>query len=193
MGFFFLPLCGVNQRGIFMNVHLQLAQFLDGLEQQRRAMLSHLPIEGYKTTQELFRACSLWIELEKGPFHTNGYKEHFFNIVANLKHENSSHLALAVFLKNNPCSDMQLFLLLRILTRTAIDSCVWDNRMGTYEDRAKAIFPSESWKELFKEPQEMYQIGNVCLYNKRGICLNRCFVYVKQFLGVLPPFNEVCQ
>ena len=60
-----------------MNVHVQLAQFLDGLEQQRKVMLNHLPIEGYKATQELFKACSRWIELEKGPFHTNGYKEHF--------------------------------------------------------------------------------------------------------------------
>lgn len=176
-----------------MNVHIQLAQFLEGPEQQRRVMLNHLPVQGYKTTQELFKACVLWVELEKGPFHTNGYKEYFFNILENLKHENSSHLALAVFLKNNPCSDIQLFLLLRLLTRTVMDSCVWDNRMETYEDRAKAIFPSESWVELFKEPQEFYQIGNVCQYNKRSIYLNRCLVYVKQFLGVLPQSNEVCQ
>lgn len=172
-----------------MNVHTQLTQFLDSLEQQRKAMLSQLPVEGYTTTQELFNACSRWVELEKGPFHTNGYKECFWNIVANLKHENSSHLALAVFLKNNPCSEVQLFLLLRLLTKMATDASSWDNRLETYEDRAKAIFPSETWQELFKEPQEMYQIGNVCQYNKRSIYLNRCFVYVKQFLGVLPKSN----
>lgn len=172
-----------------MNIHVQLAQFLEELDQQRKTMLSHLPVEGYKTTEELFKACSLWVGLERGPWAENGYKEYFWNIVANLKHENSSHLALAVFIKTNPCSDVQLFLLLRLLTKMATDACAWDNRMETYEDRAKAIFPAETWQELFEKPQEVYQIGNVCQYNKRSIFLNRHFVYVKQFLGVLPKSN----
>ena len=172
-----------------MNIHIQLAQFLEGLEEQRKAILSYLPVNGYKTTQELFSACAEWIDLEHGPWVANGYKEYFWNIVANLKHENSSHLALSVFLKNNSCSDVQLFLLLRLLTKTATDSCAWDNRMETYQDRGKTIFSEEEWQELFKEPQETYQIGNICQYNKRSIYLNRQLVHVKQFLGVLPKSN----
>lgn len=172
-----------------MNIHIQLAQFLEGLEEQRKAILSYLPVNGYKTTQELFSACAEWIDLEHGPWVANGYKEYFWNIVANLKHENSSHLALSVFLKNNSCSDVQLFLLLRLLTKTATDACAWDNRMETYLDRGKTIFSEEEWQELFKEPQETYQIGNICQYNKRSIYLNRQLVHVKQFLGVLPKSN----
>lgn len=172
-----------------MNIHIQLAQFPDELEEQRKVMLSQLPINGYATTQELFNACFQWVELEKGPFHTNGYKEYFWNIVANLKHENSSHLALSVFLKNNSCSDVQLFLLLRLLTKMATDACAWDNRMETYQDRGKTIFSEEEWQGLFKEPQEVYQMGNVLQYNKRSVFLNRHLVYVKQFLGVLPKSN----
>ena len=172
-----------------MNIHVELAKFLDGLDQQRKATLSHLPVEGYKATEELFKACSLWVGLERGPWAENGYKEYFWNIVANLKHENSSHLALSVFLKNNPCSDVQLFLLLRLLTKTATDACVWDNRMETYQDRGKTIFSEEEWQGLFKEPQETYQIGNICQYNKSSIYLNRQLVHVKQFLGILPKWN----
>ena len=172
-----------------MNIHIQLAQFLEGLEEQRKAILSYLPVNGYKTTQELFSACAEWIDLEHGPWVANGYKEYFWNIVANLKHENSSHLALSVFLKNNSCSDVQLFLLLRLLTKTATDACAWDNRMETYQDRGKTIFSEEEWQGLFKEPQETYQIGNICQYNKRSIYLNRQLVHVKQFLGVLPKSN----
>ena len=41
-----------------MNIHIQLAQFLEGLEEQRKAILSYLPVNGYKTTQELFSACA---------------------------------------------------------------------------------------------------------------------------------------
>ncbi|MGN0025156.1 MAG: hypothetical protein ACI351_06980 [Candidatus Avelusimicrobium sp.] len=172
-----------------MNIHIQLAQFLEGLEEQRKAILSYLPVNGYKTTQELFSACAEWIDLEHGPWVANGYKEYFLNIVANLKHENSSHLALAVFIKTNPCSDVQLFLLLRLLTKTATDACAWDNRMETYLDRGQAIFTQEELDTLFKEPQETYQIGNICQYNKRSIYLNRQLVHVKQFLGVLPKSN----
>ena len=172
-----------------MNIHVQLEQFFSELEAQRKAMLSKLPINGYTTTQELFNACSLWVELEKGPFHTNGYKEYFWNIVANLKHENSSHLALAVFLKNNPCSEVQLFLLLRLLTKMAMDASEWDNRLETYLDRGRAIFTQQDLGLLFKEPQETYQIGKVLQYNKHSIFLNRHLVYVKQFLGVLPKVN----
>ena len=172
-----------------MNIHIQLAQFLEGLEEQRKAIISYLPVNGYKTTQELFSACAEWIDLEHGPWVANGYKEYFWNIVANLKHENSSHLALSVFLKNNSCSDVQLFLLLRLLTKTATDACAWDNRMETYLDRGQAIFTQEELHTLFKEPQETYQIGNICQYNKRSIYLNRQLVHVKQFLGVLPKSN----
>lgn len=172
-----------------MNIHIQLAQFLEGLEEQRKAILSYLPVNGYKTTQELFSACAEWIDLEHGPWVANGYKEYFWNIVANLKHENSSHLALSVFLKNNSCSDVQLFLLLRLLTKTATDACAWDNRMETYLDRGQAIFTQEELDTLFKEPQETYPIGNICQYNKRSIYLNRQLVHVKQFLGVLPKSN----
>lgn len=172
-----------------MNIHIQLTQFLEGLEEQRKAILSYLPVNGYKTTQELFSACAEWIDLEHGPWVANGYKEYFWNIVANLKHESSSHLALSVFLKNNSCSDVQLFLLLRLLTKTATDACAWDNRMETYQDRGKTIFSEEEWQGLFKEPQETYPIGNICQYNKRSIYLNRQLVHVKQFLGVLPKSN----
>lgn len=172
-----------------MNIHVQVAQFLDGLEKQRKATLSHLPVEGYRTTQELFSACARWVDLERGPWAANGYKAYFENIVANLKHENSSHLALAVFIKANPCSDVQLFLLLRLLTKMATDACAWDNRMETYLDRGQAIFTQEELNTLFKEPQEIYSLGNVLQYNKRSIFLNRHLVYVKQFLGVLPQSN----
>ena len=109
-----------------MNIHAELAQFLDRLEEQRKATFHHLPVEGYKTTQELFAACAKWVDLERGAWAANGYKEYFWNIVANLKHENSSHLALVVFIKSNPCSDVQLFLLLRLLTKMATDACAWD-------------------------------------------------------------------
>ena len=172
-----------------MNIHIQLSQFLEGLEEQRKAILSYLPVNGYKTTQELFSACAEWIDLEHGPWAANGYKEYFWNIVTNLKHENSQHLALAVFIKANACSEVQLFLLLRLLAKTATDSSWWDNRMETYLDRGKAIFSQEELDTLFKVPQEVYQIGEVLQYNKRSIFLNRHFIYVKQFLGVLPKVN----
>lgn len=172
-----------------MNIHIQLAQFLDGLEEQRKATLNHLPVEGYKTTRELLSACTRWVDLEQGAWAANGYKEYFENIVANLKHENSSHLAISVFIKSNPCSNVQLFLLLRLLAKMAIGACAWDNRMETYLDRGRAIFAQEELDTLFKEPQEVYQLGNVLQYNKRSIFLSRHLVYVKQFLGVLPKSN----
>ena len=173
-----------------MNIYLQLEAFLEkGLDQQRKDLLAHLQVNGYKTTWDLFKACSLWVGLERGPWAENGYKECFWNIMDNLKHTNSSHLALAVFIKSNPCSEVQLFLLLRLLTKMATDMSGWDNRMETYHDRAKVIFTDEQWQTLFKGHQEIYQIGNVCQYTQRNIYLNRHFVYVKQFLGVLPKVN----
>ena len=172
-----------------MNIHVELAQFLEAMEEQQKATLAHLPVNGYKTTQELFSACAKWIDLERGPWAANGYKEYFWNIVTNLKHENSRHLALAVFIKANACSEVQLFLLLRLLTKMATDGSWWDNRMETYLDRGKTIFSQEELDTLFKGPQEVYQIADVLQYNQRSIFLNRHFVYVKQFLGVLPKVN----
>lgn len=172
-----------------MNIHIQLAQFLEELDQQRKALLAHLPVNGYQTTQELFAACAMWAGLERGPMETNGYKEYFWNIVTNLRHETSSHLALAVFIKTNKCSNVELFLLLRLLTKMATDACGWDHCMETYLDRGKYIFAQEELDGLFKEPKDSYQLGNVLAYNKRSIYLNRHLVYVKQFLGVLPKAN----
>ncbi|GEM_PF-3008055 len=172
-----------------MDINEQLTQFFESLEQQHRTELNCLPVEGYQTPQDLYNACFFWAELEKGPFRMNGYKECFWNIVENLKHEKSASLALAVFIKANPCSEVQLFLLLRLLIKTAMDNSVWDNRMETYQDRALAIFSSEAWQELFKEPQEVYRIGNVCQYNKHNICLVKPSLCTKQFLGEFPKSN----
>ena len=121
-----------------MNVYAQLVQFLDQLEQQRRAVLNQLPVKGYASTQELFQACTRWIQLERGPFYRNGYREYFENICANLHHPDSQHLALLAKLNN--LSPMQLFLLIRLLTVTALGNCLWDNLLETYTDRAQALF-----------------------------------------------------
>lgn len=121
-----------------MNIQIQLAQFFDEMEQQRRANLSNLPVNGYTSTQALFQACATWIDLENGPFYANGYKAYFENLVANLKHDNSQHLALALFIKLNNLNKAQLFLLLRLLITTALGVTKWDSRMETYLDRGKA-------------------------------------------------------
>ncbi len=171
-----------------MNIQIQLAQFFDELEQQRRANLSNLSINGYTFTQELFQACATWIDLENGPFYANGYKEYFENIIANLKHENSQHLALALLIKLNKFNNAQLFLLLRLLTKTALVATKWDSRMETYLDRGNAIFTPTELESLFtgKKEDELHTIGDVVQYNRHIIGLNRSFVYAKQFLGILP-------
>ena len=46
-----------------MNVYSQLVQFLDQMEQQRRAVLNRLPVKGYTSTRELYQACTQWINL----------------------------------------------------------------------------------------------------------------------------------
>ncbi|MCI7043745.1 MAG: hypothetical protein MR993_02010 [Spirochaetes bacterium] len=172
-----------------MNIQVQLAQFFDSLEQQRRDNLNNLPVNGYTSTQELFKACATWIDLENGPFYANGYKEYFENIIANLKHENSQHLALALFIKLNDLNKMQLFLLLRLLARMALGATKWDTRMETYLDRGKAVFTQGELDSLFigQKEEDIRFIGNVLQYNQRTIGLNRSFVYVRQFLGILPP------
>ena len=171
-----------------MNIQVQLAQFFDSLEQQRRDNLNNLPVNGYTSTQELFKACATWIDLENGPFYANGYKEYFENLIANLNHANSQHLALALFIKLNNLNKVQLFLLLRFLTRTALGATKWDTRMETYLDRGNAIFTPIELESLFtgKQEEELHAIGDVAQYNRHAIGLNRPFVYVKQFLGVLP-------
>ena len=176
-----------------MNIQVQLAQFFDELEQQRRDNLNNLPVNGYTSTQKLFKACVTWIDLENGPFYANGYKEYFENLVANLKHENSQHLALALFIKLNDLNKVQLFLLLRLLTRMALGATKWDTRMETYLDRGNAIFTPIELDSLFvgQKEQDIRSIGNVLQYNKRTICLNRSFVYVKQFLGALPDTQSI--
>ncbi len=172
-----------------MNIYSQLVQFFDQMEQQRRAVLSRLPVKGYASTQELFAACSRWINLERGPFYTNGYKEYFENICANLRHPDSQHLALALLAKLNNLSNMQLFLLIRLLTVSALGNCLWDNLLETYTDRAQALFSEQEWKTLFLPVQDTYTIGNVLQYNQRTVCLMRPYVHIKQFLGVLPKSN----
>ena len=174
-----------------MNIQIQLVQLFYELEQQRREDLHNLPVNGYISTQELFKACAMWIDLENGPFYANGYKECFENLVANLKHENSQHLALALFIKLNNLNNTQLFLLLRLLTKTALGTTKWDSRMETYLDRGKAIFTQNELESLFfgQKEQDIHFIGNVLQYNRRTICLNRSFVYVRQFLGILPPIK----
>lgn len=174
-----------------MNIQIQLARFFDDLEQQRRDHLHNLPADGYASTQELFQACATWIDLENGSFHSNGYKEYFENLIANLKHENSQHLALSLLIKLNEFNNAQLFLLLRLLTKTALGATKWDSRMGTYLDRGKAIFTPVELESLFtgKKENELRTIGDVAQYNRHIIGLNRHFVYVKQFLGVLPKAN----
>lgn len=176
-----------------MNIQIQLAQFFDNLEQQRRNHLNNLPVNGYISTQELFQACATWIDLENGPFYSNGYKEYFENLVANLKHENSQHLALALLIKLNEFSNAQLFLLLRLLTKTALGTTKRDSRMETYLNRGKAIFTPVELESLFsgKKEDELRTIGNVLQYNRHAVGLNRSFVYVKQFLGVLPPYHQM--
>ena len=166
-----------------MNAYAQLVQFFDQMEQQRRAVLSRLPAEGYATTQELFQVCRYWTDLERGAFYSNGYKEHFENICVNLRHPNSQHLALAVFARLNHLSNMQLFLLLRLLTVTALDRCLWDNLLPTYTDRARALFSPKEWQSLFRPMQDTYFIGNVLQYTQRTICLIRPHTHLKQFLG----------
>lgn len=169
-----------------MNVYSQLVQFFDQMEQQRRALLSRLPVKGYASTQELYQACRQWINLERGPFYRNGYKEYFENICANLRHPDSQHLALALFAKLNNLSNMQLFLLIRLLTVTAQDNCLWDNLLETYTDRAQALFSEEDWQSIFQPVQDTYTLGDVLQYNQRTVCLMRPNLHIKQFLGVLP-------
>lgn len=169
-----------------MNAYLQLVQFFDQMEKQRRAVLSRLPVKGYSTTQELFQACSRWVNLERGPFYTNGYKAYFENICANLRHPDSQHLALSLFAKLNNLNNVQLFLLIRLLTVTALDNCLWDNLMETYTDRAQALFEQKDWQGIFYPVQETYSIGNVLQYNQRTVCLMRPHLHIKQFLGVMP-------
>ena len=174
-----------------MNIHTQLAQFFDGIEHQKRDKLNNLPTTGYTSTEELFRACSTWIDLENGAFYSNGYKEYFENIIANLKHENSQNLALALCIKLNNFSKVQLFLLLRLLTRTATDTNKWNSRMEAYLDRGKVIFTTEELETLFigLEKQDICTLANILQYNRRIICLTRPLVYARQFLGTLP---EAC-
>ena len=123
------------------------------------------------------------------------YKEYFNNIVANLKHENSQHLALAVFIKAHNLKSVQVFLLLRLLVKTALGPCTWDSRMKTYLERGQVIFSEKELESLFigLKGNEIRAVSNVFEYSRRCINLNRCFVYVKQFLGVLPQSNEVRQ
>lgn len=169
-----------------MNVYSQLVQFFDQMEQQRRASLSRLPVKGYITTQELYQACSQWINLERGPFYKNGYKEHFENICANLRHPGSQHLALGLFTKLNNLNNMQLFLLIRLLTVTVQGSCLWDNLLETYTDRAQALFSEKDWQSIFHPVQDTYTLGDVLQYTQRTVCLMRPNLHIKQFLGKCP-------
>lgn len=115
--------------------------------------------------------------------------------MANLKHENSQHLAIVVFVKAHNLNSVQIFLLLRLLVKTALGPCTWDSRMKTYLERGQVLFSEKELESLFSglKGNEIKAVGNVFEYSRRCINLNRCFVYVKQFLGVLPPSNEVCQ
>ena len=169
-----------------MNVYAQLVHFLDQLEKQRLAVLNQLHVNGYDITQDLFQACTRWIQLERGPFYRNGYREYFENICANLHHPDSQHLALALLAKLNNLSPMQLFLLIRLLTVTALGNCLWDNLLETYTDRAQALFSEKDWKTIFHPVQDTYTIGDVLQYNQRTVCLMRPHLHIKQFLGVLP-------
>ena len=81
---------------------------------------------------------------------------------------------------------MQLFLLIRLLTVTVQGSCLWDNLLETYTDRAQALFLEDDWKSIFQPVQDTYTLGDVLQYNQRTICLMRPYVHIKQFLGVLP-------
>lgn len=67
--------------------------------------------------------------------------------------------------------------------------------MKTYLERGQVLFSEKELESLFSglKGNEIRAVGNVFEYSRRCINLNRCFVYVKQFLGVLPPSNEVCQ
>ena len=178
-----------------MNTHVEDVNFFEKLEQNLRILAIHQPVEGYTSVKELFEACQAWVGLENGPFRSNGYKEYFNNIVANLKHENSQHLALAVFIKAHNLKSVQVFLLLRLLVKTALGPCTWDSRMKTYLERGQVIFSEKELESLFigLKGNEIRAVSNVFEYSRRCINLNRCFVYVKQFLGVLPQSNEVRQ
>lgn len=164
-----------------MNINLPVGQFFAHMEQQRRAVLSRLPVRGYASTQELFQACARWINLKRGPFYTNGYKAHFENICANLCHPDSRHLAF--FAQLNNLSKMQLFLLVRLLTVTAQGNCLWNNLLETYTERAQAVFSEKEWNKLFHPAQDTYTIGNVLQYTQRTVCLIRPRLHIKQFLG----------
>ena len=185
----------VQEQGDNMNTNVGEVNFFEKLEQNIRILASHQPVEGYSSVKELFEACKAWVGLENGPFRSNGYKEYFNNIVANLKHENSQHLAIAVFIKAHNLNSVQIFLLLRLLVKTALGPCTWDSRMKTYLERGQVLFSEKELESLFSglKGNEIKAVGNIFEYSRRCINLNRCFVYVKQFLGVLPPSNEVCQ
>ena len=65
--------------------------------------------------------------------------------------------------------------------------------METYLNRGKAIFTPVELESLFsgQKEDELRTIGNVLQYNRHAVGLNRSFVYVKQFLGVLPPYHQM--
>lgn len=169
-----------------MNICLELNKFFYQMDKQRKASLYNMSVTGYRTCQELYQACCKWLELERGAIYSNGYKEYFENICANLRHPDSQHLAFALFSKLNNLTNMQLFVVLRLLTLTARGACFWDRCTESYRERAKAIFTEDEVRKLFRPGLETHNIGNILQYNLHQICLSKPQTHIKQFFGVMP-------